>query len=129
MKQVISQSPYYEVSFEISKEDPYNFLHWLREEHILDLINLKHDFGSGLEKIFDDFEIGEVAQEEDSTTKEVYLRCFASDLNRIDIYIQKYLPLMREKGMEHHGEGLNNDEIKILRVLKVEEREYVEGIS
>ena len=123
MKKVTSRSPYYEVSFEISTDDPYNFHQWLREEHVLDLINLKHDFGSGLDNIFDGFEIGSERQDEGSPTKVVYLRCFASDLDRIEVYIQEYLPVMREKGMEHHGAGLQNGEIKILGVKMVVERE------
>jgi len=129
MKQVISRSPYYEVSFEISINDPYDFHQWLKEEHVLDLINLKHDFGSGLESIFEDFEIGVERHEKESKTKVVYLRCFASDLNRMEVYISEYLPGMREKGKEHHGPGLSSGEIKILNVKMVVERESIEQHS
>ena len=128
MKNIKSKSPYYEVSFEISTDDPYNFLPWLREEHVLDLINLKHDFGSGLDSIFEGFEIGVEKQEVESKAKIVYLRCFASELNRIEVYLQEYLSVMREKGMEHHGSGLSNGEIKILNVKMVVERESISGV-
>ncbi len=95
----------YEVNVTLNQNLKEEYFKWLKQEHIPEILALKN--------IFSQASVWINKEDENKLT----IHYYALNFEALDIYFEKYAPLLREKGMKRFPEGLQIER----RVLKSHE--------
>lgn len=84
----------YNVTIGIDKSVEQEWLHWMKSEHMLDVLNTK---------MFVSAKIYKVLHESEEDTVSYSTQYFAESLDHVEKYLEKFAPGLREEANKRYG--------------------------